>query len=168
MRHTLETAHGGTKSLMIDETSSRARNALELAGLCVRRRSLRLAGRTTYLAAGRMATEPADVARHVRQAKLAERTHRYEDMLEFMVKVHADVHFPLLCALERDTKLLCWRAQVIDARGEETLNGEERDLLSLACKNVIGSLRYSWRALHMVIIDTDSAVQDVRAYDGGY
>lgn len=59
----------------------------------------------------------------VYMAKIAEQTERFEDMIEYMKKVVA-----------------------ID----KTLNIEERNLLSVAYKNSVGSRRTAWRALSSI------------------
>ena len=56
-------------------------------------------------------------------AKLAEQTERYEDMADYMKK-----------AIEKE-------------HGEPQLTSEDRNLLSVAYKNVIGAKRFSWRAI---------------------
>lgn len=62
---------------------------------------------------------------NVYMAKLAEQAERYEEMVEFMEKVSAAVE------------------------GEE-LTVEERNLLSVAYKNVIGARRASWRIISSI------------------
>ncbi|MQL73184.1 hypothetical protein Taro_005525, partial [Colocasia esculenta] len=61
----------------------------------------------------------------VYMAKLAEQAERYEEMVEFMEKVVA-------------------------AAGSEELTVEERNLLSVAYKNVIGARRASWRIVSSI------------------
>ncbi|PFH35618.1 14-3-3 protein [Besnoitia besnoiti] len=56
-------------------------------------------------------------------ARLAEETERYEDLVMFM-------------------------KQVVEAGGE--LNDEERNLLSVGYKNIVGGFRSSWRALALI------------------
>jgi len=63
---------------------------------------------------------------NVYMAKLAEQAERYEEMVEFMEKVVAAA-----------------------AEGEE-LSVEERNLLSVAYKNVIGARRASWRIVSSI------------------
>ncbi len=58
-------------------------------------------------------------------AKLAEQAERYEEMVEFMEKV----------------------AKTVDS---EELTVEERNLLSVAYKNVIGARRASWRIISSI------------------
>ncbi|XP_027075563.2 14-3-3-like protein GF14-C [Coffea arabica] len=65
---------------------------------------------------------PASRDENVYMAKLAEQAERYEEMVEFMEKV----------------------AKAVDT---EELTVEERNLLSVAYKNVIGSRRASWRII---------------------
>jgi len=60
---------------------------------------------------------------YVQQAKLAEQAERYDDMADFMKKV--------------------------TETGVELTN-EERNLLSVAYKNVVGSRRSSWRVISSV------------------
>ncbi|KAK9733318.1 hypothetical protein RND81_04G059500 [Saponaria officinalis] len=69
----------------------------------------------------------SDVSRedNVYMAKLAEQAERYEEMVEFMEKV----------------------AKMADA---EELTVEERNLLSVAYKNVIGARRASWRIISSI------------------
>ncbi|KAK4740871.1 hypothetical protein SAY87_024459 [Trapa incisa] len=62
---------------------------------------------------------------NVYMAKLAEQAERYEEMVEFMEKVSA-------------------------AAGSEELTVEERNLLSVAYKNVIGARRASWRIISSI------------------
>jgi len=61
----------------------------------------------------------------VYMAKLAEQAERYEEMVEFMEKVAA-------------------------AAGAGELTVEERNLLSVAYKNVIGARRASWRIISSI------------------
>lgn len=70
---------------------------------------------------------PTDASReeNVFMAKLAEQAERYEEMVEFMEKV----------------------AKSADA---EELTVEERNLLSVAYKNVIGARRASWRTVSSI------------------
>ncbi|KVI08597.1 hypothetical protein Ccrd_013033, partial [Cynara cardunculus var. scolymus] len=63
---------------------------------------------------------------NVYMAKLAEQAERYEEMVEFMEKV------------------------VAAADGSEELTIEERNLLSVAYKNVIGARRASWRIISSI------------------
>uniref|UniRef100_A0A803NKR9 14-3-3 domain-containing protein n=1 Tax=Cannabis sativa TaxID=3483 RepID=A0A803NKR9_CANSA len=62
---------------------------------------------------------------NVYMAKLAEQAERYEEMVEFMEKVSASVD-------------------------NEELTVEERNLLSVAYKNVIGARRASWRIISSI------------------
>ena len=68
---------------------------------------------------------PSAREEYVYMAKLAEQAERYEEMVEFMEKVSAAVE------------------------GEE-LTVEERNLLSVAYKNVIGARRASWRIISSI------------------
>ncbi|CAN6574482.1 unnamed protein product [Malus baccata var. baccata] len=70
---------------------------------------------------------PTDSSReeNVYMAKLAEQAERYEEMVEFMEKV----------------------AKTVDV---EELTVEERNLLSVAYKNVIGARRASWRIISSI------------------
>lgn len=70
------------------------------------------------------ASSPRD--ENVYMAKLAEQAERYEEMVEFMEKV------------------------VAAADGGEELTIEERNLLSVAYKNVIGARRASWRIISSI------------------
>ncbi|KAJ9561739.1 hypothetical protein OSB04_006899 [Centaurea solstitialis] len=74
---------------------------------------------------------------NVYMAKLAEQAERYEEMVEFMEKV------------------------VAAAEGGEELTIEERNLLSVAYKNVIGARRASWR-----IISSIEQKEESRGNDG--
>ncbi|VAH56417.1 unnamed protein product [Triticum turgidum subsp. durum] len=71
--------------------------------------------------------QPAELSReeNVYMAKLAEQAERYEEMVEFMEKV----------------------AKTVDS---EELTVEERNLLSVAYKNVIGARRASWRIISSI------------------
>jgi 14-3-3 protein epsilon len=72
-------------------------------------------------------SQPAELSReeNVYMAKLAEQAERYEEMVEFMEKV----------------------AKTVDS---EELTVEERNLLSVAYKNVIGARRASWRIISSI------------------
>ncbi|CAA0840761.1 14-3-3-like protein GF14 omega [Striga hermonthica] len=63
---------------------------------------------------------------NVYMAKLAEQAERYEEMVEFMEKVSASL------------------------QDKEELTVEERNLLSVAYKNVIGARRASWRIISSI------------------
>ncbi|CAL9217260.1 unnamed protein product [Arabidopsis halleri] len=71
-----------------------------------------------------MSTE-ASREENVYMAKLAEQVERYEEMVEFVEKV----------------------AKTVDV---EELSVEERNLLSVAYKNVIGARRASWRIISSI------------------
>ena len=66
-----------------------------------------------------------DREEHVFMAKLAEQGERYDEMVEEMRKVAEQVH-------------------------ESELTVEERNLLSVAYKNVIGARRASWRIISSI------------------
>jgi len=72
-----------------------------------------------------MAVTPSAREENVYMAKLAEQAERYEEMVEFMEKVTAAVE-------------------------NEELSVEERNLLSVAYKNVIGARRASWRIISSI------------------
>ncbi|KAE9587132.1 putative 14-3-3 protein [Lupinus albus] len=72
-----------------------------------------------------MAAAPSPREEYVYMAKLAEQAERYEEMVEFMEKVSA-------------------------AADNEELTVEERNLLSVAYKNVIGARRASWRIISSI------------------
>ncbi|KAK1301329.1 hypothetical protein QJS10_CPB12g01496 [Acorus calamus] len=74
---------------------------------------------------------PADSTReeNVYMSKLAEQAERYEEMVEFMEKVAKAVG---------------------DTTPSEELTVEERNLLSVAYKNVIGARRASWRIISSI------------------
>ncbi|CAL0317857.1 unnamed protein product [Lupinus luteus] len=73
-----------------------------------------------------MATAPSSREDFVYLAKLAEQAERYEEMVDFMEKVSAA------------------------AADNEELTVEERNLLSVAYKNVIGARRASWRIISSI------------------
>ncbi|KAE9605926.1 hypothetical protein Lal_00025161 [Lupinus albus] len=73
-----------------------------------------------------MATAPSSREEFVYLAKLAEQAERYEEMVDFMEKVS------------------------VAAAGNEELTVEERNLLSVAYKNVIGARRASWRIISSI------------------
>ncbi|KAL6984103.1 hypothetical protein U1Q18_052617 [Sarracenia purpurea var. burkii] len=73
-----------------------------------------------------MAVAPSAREENVYMAKLAEQAERYEEMVEFMEKVSAA------------------------AAESEELTVEERNLLSVAYKNVIGARRASWRIISSI------------------
>ena len=72
-----------------------------------------------------VASSPTAREENVYMAKLAEQAERYEEMVEFMEKVSASVD-------------------------NEELSVEERNLLSVAYKNVIGARRASWRIISSI------------------
>jgi 14-3-3 protein epsilon len=72
-----------------------------------------------------MAAAPTPREENVYMAKLAEQAERYEEMVEFMEKVSANAD-------------------------NEELTVEERNLLSVAYKNVIGARRASWRIISSI------------------
>ena len=74
-----------------------------------------------------MAAAPSAREENVYMAKLAEQAERYEEMVEFMEKVSA----------------------AVTAESDE-LTVEERNLLSVAYKNVIGARRASWRIISSI------------------
>ncbi|KAJ0751276.1 14-3-3-like protein 16R [Helianthus anomalus] len=69
---------------------------------------------------------PAAREEHVYMAKLSEQAERYEEMVEFMEKVSNSL------------------------TDSEELTVEERNLLSVAYKNVIGARRASWRIISSI------------------
>ncbi|KAM2157417.1 hypothetical protein ACFX1R_042996 [Malus domestica] len=71
------------------------------------------------------ATTPSPCEENVYMAKLAEQAERYEEMVEFVEKVSASAY-------------------------KEELTVEERNLLSVAYKNVIGACRASWRIISSI------------------
>ncbi|KAM1427544.1 hypothetical protein FF1_019705 [Malus domestica] len=71
------------------------------------------------------ATTPSPREENVYMAKLAEQAERYEEMVEFVEKVSASAD-------------------------KEELTVEERNLLSVAYKNVIGARRASWRIISSI------------------
>jgi 14-3-3 protein epsilon len=72
-----------------------------------------------------MAEGPVDREEAVYMAKLAEQAERYDEMVEEMKKVAQMVH-------------------------DQELSVEERNLLSVAYKNVIGARRASWRIISSI------------------
>ena len=93
-----------------------------------------------------MAATPSAREENVYMAKLAEQAERYEEMVEYMEKVSASLE-------------------------NEELTVEERNLLSVAYKNVIGARRASWRIISSIEQkeesrgneDHVSAIRDYRA-----
>ncbi|KAL7830031.1 hypothetical protein SRHO_G00311580 [Serrasalmus rhombeus] len=77
-----------------------------------------------------------DKSQHVQKAKLAEQAERYDDMAASMKAV---------------TEL-----------GEE-LSDEERNLLSVAYKNVVGARRSSWRVISSIEQKTDGSDKQAMA-----
>jgi len=76
-----------------------------------------------------MADENPTKMEHVQRAKLAEQAERYDDMAEFM--------------------------KTVTETGVELTN-EERNLLSVAYKNVVGARRSSWRVISSIEQKTDA------------
>merc|ERR1719210_2113697 len=64
-----------------------------------------------------------DLGRQIQKAKMAGQAERYDDMVAAMKRVVETGHF---------------------------LSSEERDLLELAFKNVVGALRSSWRVISSI------------------
>ncbi|KAI6687820.1 hypothetical protein NL676_024648 [Syzygium grande] len=97
-------------------------------------------------AAAAAAPPPSAREENVYMAKLAEQAERYEEMVEFMEKVSAGAE-------------------------PEELTVEERNLLSVAYKNVIGARRASWRIISSIEQKEESrgnedhvaAIRDYRA-----
>jgi len=83
----------------------------------------------------------SDRAQLVFMAKLAEQAERFEEMVEYMRRV----------------------ANLGDGNSAEELSVEERNLLSVAYKNVIGSRRASWRVI-TAIDGTDSHKKLIENY----
>ncbi|CAK9149055.1 unnamed protein product [Ilex paraguariensis] len=73
-----------------------------------------------------MVVTPSAREENVYMAKLAEQAERYEEMVEFMEKVSGSLSI------------------------SEELTVEERNLLSVAYKNVIGARRASWRIISSI------------------
>ncbi|KAI3979014.1 hypothetical protein MKX01_039132 [Papaver californicum] len=73
-----------------------------------------------------METETLNRDQYVYLAKIAEQAERYEEMVSFMEKL------------------------VVGSSSVEELTVEERNLLSVAYKNVIGSLRAAWRIVSSI------------------
>jgi len=78
-----------------------------------------------------------DVEKLLALARIAETAERYEDMCEFTSRL----------VVERCNK-------------KEELSVEERNLLSVAFKNVIGSKRASWRTLNAESGDVDTTISE--------
>ena len=74
-----------------------------------------------------------DKKRLVEQAKLAEQVERYEDMAKAMKEV---------------------------VESDESVSSEERNLLSVAYKNVVGARRSAWRIMSSIEQKTSSANED--------
>ena len=64
----------------------------------------------------------------VEKARLAEQAERYEDMTKYMEKL----------------------VEIVGTRADQHLNIEERNLFSVAFKNVVGSRRSSWRVISSI------------------
>ncbi|XP_076021703.1 14-3-3-like protein [Genypterus blacodes] len=81
-----------------------------------------------------------DTAALIHQAKLAEQAERYDDMADFMKSV---------------------------TKSKNDLSNEERNLLSVAYKNVIGSKRSAWRVIHSIeqkdSVDGKQMISEYRA-----
>ncbi|KAH7853022.1 hypothetical protein Vadar_032252 [Vaccinium darrowii] len=93
--------------------------------LCTRERKIRRQDLGISFSVTKMVPTEASREDNVYMAKLAEQAERYEEMVEFMEKV----------------------AKTVDA---EELTVEERNLLSVAYKNVIGARRASWRIISSI------------------
>jgi len=78
-----------------------------------------------------------EIRRLTERAKCAEQAERYDDMAEHMQKV---------------TELKAQNAQ----EGDPILDNNERNLLSVAFKNVVGSRRSSWRVISSLEQKTDN------------
>ena len=66
-------------------------------------------------------------------ARLAEQGERYEDMIRYMKEV-CKVNFYILSSIQ----------------GGQELSNEERNLLSVAYKNAVGSRRTAWRTISAI------------------
>ncbi|CAL9130045.1 unnamed protein product [Musa textilis] len=88
-------------------------------------RMMRAVESTSSLRSSKMSSVESPREDNVYMAKLAEQAERYEEMVEFMEKVVKTIN------------------------GEE-LTVEERNLLSVAYKNVIGARRASWRIISSI------------------
>merc|ERR1711881_62131 len=75
---------------------------------------------------------------YVQQAKLAEQAERYDDMADFMKK---------------------------GTEQGEDLTNEERNLLSVAYKNVVGARRSSWRVISSIEQKTNTDGDDSKKND---
>lgn len=81
-------------------------------------------------------------------AKLAEQAERYEGMLCRLCLGVLLVHGSCLCALVTCTEMVENMKRV--ASSDQELTVEERNLLSVAYKNVIGARRASWRIVSSI------------------
>lgn len=79
-------------------------------------------------------TEVQTKEQHVAYAKLAEQAERYDDMAEEMKTV---------------------------TQSDAVLSGEERNLLSVAYKNVVGARRSSWRVISSIEAKSDSSKKSI-------
>ncbi|OVA01806.1 14-3-3 protein [Macleaya cordata] len=86
-----------------------------------------------------MATESLTRDQYVYLAKIAEQAERYEEMVSFMEKL------------------------VVGSSSVDELTVEERNLLSVAYKNVIGSLRAAWRIVSSIEQKEESRKNDEHA-----
>lgn len=82
----------------------------------------------------------AERERAVYQAKLAEQAERYDDMVEAM--------------------------KVLVSKSEGDLNSEERNLLSVAYKNVVGARRSAWRTISS--LEQKATEDDKKGFAGDY
>jgi 14-3-3 protein epsilon len=78
---------------------------------------------------------------NVYMAKLAEQAERYDEMVDFMKKVYVSHRLSMFLFL---TLFACSAALKVE------LTVEERNLLSVAYKNVTGSRRASWRIVSSI------------------
>ena len=78
---------------------------------------------------------------NIEKAKLAEQAERYDDMAKVNL---GDVQ---LASYSYHFFMMQNMKAVTMARGDKALSNEERNLLSVAYKNVVGSRRSSWRVV---------------------
>lgn len=83
------------------------------------------------------------VDENIYRAKIAEQAERYEDMVAAMKKV-------------------------VEEMGDRELNHEERNLLSVAYKNVVGAKRSAWRIISSVEMKSDNENDEKKRYAGEY
>ncbi len=95
-------------------------------------------------------------------AKLAEQAERYDDMAE--VWLCKFVHTLILCksCFTYSFISMQYMKKVVEVKG--SLKIEERNLLSVAYKNVVGSRRSSWRVLSSLMEKSEDKSDYIKEY----